>query len=158
MLAALTLANRLEEKTEALAEASGRLDALPITLRLAKRLGFLSNPGYESLTETARAARAGAGPPPRKGAVRYTIRSPHIERYLAAKLAHPTALVLIEAGAFCQAFFEDAQLLGRDLGIAVRDLAADSEPEKIFACALPKAKLESYVEALGRAGRGVHVE
>lgn len=53
MLAALTRANRLTDKREALAEASGTLDALRITVRLAKRLGYLSNPGYESLTETA---------------------------------------------------------------------------------------------------------
>lgn len=53
MLAALTLANRLADKREALAEASGRLDALRIALRLAKRLGFLPNRGYERLTGTA---------------------------------------------------------------------------------------------------------
>ncbi|MGH2986215.1 MAG: hypothetical protein ACRDLO_05970 [Solirubrobacterales bacterium] len=101
---------------------------------------------------------AGAGRPPRKGAVRYTMRSPLVERYLNAKLAHPTALVLVQAGAFCQAFFEDAQLVGRELGLAVRDLAADSEPEKIFACGIPKASLETYVALLGQAGREVHVE
>lgn len=193
MLSALTVANRLGDKREALVEASGRLDAVRIGLRLAKRLSFLSNPGYESLTdatdevgrmfggwlkyERRRWAADGAGAEPeaaeppgaepapapaasasRKGAVRYTMRSPLVEPYLAAKLAHPTALVLVEAGAFCQAFFEDAQLLGRELGIAVRDLAADSEPERIFACAVPTARLESYVARLGRAGREVHVE
>ncbi len=52
-----------------------------------------------------------------------------VERYLAAKLAHPGALVLVSAGAFCQALFEDAELLGRELGLRVRDLAADAEPE-----------------------------
>ena len=125
MLAALTLANRLTDKRDCLAEASGRLDTLRITVRLAKRLGYLSNPGYESLTETAdevgrmlggwlkyergrgqpagqravaepeaaaeprgpRPAPAGAGRPARKGAVRYTMRSPLVERYLNAKLA-----------------------------------------------------------------------
>lgn len=53
MLAALTVANRLADKREALAEASGRLDAVRIALRPATRLGFLSNPGYESLNGTA---------------------------------------------------------------------------------------------------------
>jgi hypothetical protein len=57
MLAALTVTNRLAGKREALAEASGRLDALRINLRLAKRLGFLSNPGYESLTGTTASLR-----------------------------------------------------------------------------------------------------
>lgn len=65
MLAALTLANRLTDKRQALAEASGRLDALRITVRLAKRLGFLSNPGYASGSRT-RAQPTTSGPTRRK--------------------------------------------------------------------------------------------
>ncbi len=65
MLTALTLANRLADKREALAQASGHLDALRITLRLAKRLGFLSNRGYESLTAWAGEAGAGRARRPR---------------------------------------------------------------------------------------------
>src|SRR5439155_12315071 len=53
MLVLLTVANRRTEKGETLAEASGRLDALRITLRLSQRLGFLSNGGYERLSGTA---------------------------------------------------------------------------------------------------------
>jgi hypothetical protein len=53
MLVLRTVANRRTEKGETLAEASGRLDALRITLRLSKRLGFLSNGGYEWLSGTA---------------------------------------------------------------------------------------------------------
>jgi len=52
MLAALTVANRLADKREALAEASGHLDALRIVLRLAKRPGFLPNPGDEALSHS----------------------------------------------------------------------------------------------------------
>jgi len=52
MLAALTLANRLGNKTEALSEASGHLDALRIALRLAKRLTFLPKRAYAALSET----------------------------------------------------------------------------------------------------------
>ncbi|MBM3668207.1 MAG: hypothetical protein FJW90_12210 [Actinobacteria bacterium] len=189
MLTALSLANRLADKREALAEASGRLDALRISLRLAKRLGFLSGRGYEHLTAVAdeigrmlggwlkherdRGADAGEGfeaasaaagadapstTPGKAGAVRYTMQSPLVERYLNAKLAHPDAVVLVGAGAFCQAFFEDARLVGRELGLTVRDLAADSEPEKIFACGIPKARLEAHVARLGQPGREVHVE
>jgi hypothetical protein len=44
MLTALTLANRLGDRTAALAEASGRLDAMRIGLWLTNRLGFLPNP------------------------------------------------------------------------------------------------------------------
>ena len=50
MLVLMTVANRRAKKGETLAEASGRLDALRITLRLSKRLGFLSNSGYEELS------------------------------------------------------------------------------------------------------------
>jgi uncharacterized membrane protein len=41
MMVLLTVANRRTQKGETLAEASGRLDALRITLRLSQRLGFL---------------------------------------------------------------------------------------------------------------------
>ncbi|MCK6557009.1 four helix bundle protein [Candidatus Binatia bacterium] len=46
MLVSVTVANRRANKMETLQEASGRLDALRITLRLSKRLGFVSNGGY----------------------------------------------------------------------------------------------------------------
>lgn len=53
MLVSLTVANRRVDKAETLREASGRLDALRITLRLGKRLGFVSNGGYEDLSKGA---------------------------------------------------------------------------------------------------------
>jgi len=67
MLAALTLANRLTDKREALAEASGRLDALRITLRLAKRLGYLSN-RRRSRADARRVAEVRARSRPQRGA------------------------------------------------------------------------------------------
>ncbi|MBI3770550.1 MAG: hypothetical protein HY271_18940 [Deltaproteobacteria bacterium] len=60
--------------------------------------------------------------------------------------------------AFCQTFFEDARECGRVLRIAVRDLAAESESERMFTCGIPKAGLEKYVGLLRQAGREVHVE
>jgi hypothetical protein len=50
MLVLFTVANRRRDKVVALEEASGRLDALRITVRLSQRLGFLSNGGYEDLS------------------------------------------------------------------------------------------------------------
>jgi hypothetical protein len=182
MLVSLTVANRRTDKTETLREASGRLDALRITLRLGKRLGFVSNGGYADLSKGAdevgrmlggwlkyeqeapgTAARPPAPeerPPPkqRPGGVRYTMRSPTIERYLRLKLDHPRAVVFVTTGAFCQTFFEDAIDCGRLLRIAVRDLAAESEPARISACGIPKASLERYLDLLRQAGREVHVE
>lgn len=113
----------------------------------------------EDGTPAADPSRAESKPAaPRRGGVRFTLRSPLIERYLAAKLAHPGAVVLISSGAFCQAFFEDAKLMGSRFGLKVRNLAADSEPEKILSCGIPKARLEHWTERLGRAGLEVHVE
>ena len=43
MLVSLTVANRRTDEAETLRDASGRLDALRITLRLGKHLGFVSN-------------------------------------------------------------------------------------------------------------------
>lgn len=186
MLAALTLANRLVNKTEALSEASGHLDALRIALRLAKRLTFLPKRAYAALSETidevgrmlggwlkheqanppgeessepaAAESSKGKKPESRKGGVRFTMTSPLIERYLAAKLAHPGALVLVTSGAFCQTFFEDAKFMHTEFKLKVRDLAADSEPEKIPACGVPKTRLDYWTARIERAGYEVHVE
>ncbi len=188
MLTLLTIANRRAAREETLAEASGRLDALRITLRLSKHLGFLSNGGYESLSlgvdevgrmlggwvkYESRKPAVRAEPPdaspalpqalraarqPRAGGVRYTMTSPTVERYLRLKLEHPRAIVFVTVGAFCQTFFEDALFLGRTVHFAVRDLAAASERENIPTCGLPKAKLQKYVLLLQQAGKEVHVE
>lgn len=173
LLALLTVANRLRERAEPLAEASGRLDAIRVTLRLSHHLGFLSSGGYERLTHTAdevgrmlggwlKHVRAGdvpasaTVPPKRPGGSRYTMTSPTIEKYLRAKLDHPHALVLVGVGAFYQTFFEDAAWCARELGFALRNLAADSEPEKIPACGFPRGRLDHYQTVLASRGRAVH--
>lgn len=179
MLVLLTVANRLAEKGARLTEASGRLDALRITLRLATRLGFLSNGGYERLSgladEVGRmlggwlkyengvgAVESTAAERPRRSSrprgVRYTMTSPLIEQYLRLKLEHPEAIVFIRAGAFYQTFFEDAVVCGRAFTLAVRNLAAETEPEKILACGFPVTHLEQHVAALRQTGRQVYVE
>jgi hypothetical protein len=186
LLTSLTVAHRHMDKEQALHEASGRLDALRIALRLSKRLGFVSNGGYENLSKEAdevgrmlggwlryeKAASGGTAKPmeppalvdraaaakKRSGGVRYTMTSPTVEKYLRLKLEHPQAVVFVTAGAFCQSFFEDSVECGRLLRIAVRDLAANSQAEKILTCGIPKAKLEKYLALLRQAGREVHVE
>jgi hypothetical protein len=176
LLTLLTVANRRREKSESLAEASGHLDAVRIALRLGQRLGYLSNGGYERLTHTAdevgrmlggwirhetpAAAEPPAAPParPRTGGSRYTMTSPTVARYLRARLAHPEAIVFVTVGAFCQTFFEDAVFCARTFGFQLRNLAADSEPEKILACGFPRSRLEHYRAALLSQGRAVHAE
>jgi hypothetical protein len=178
MLSALTTANRRTDKVDRLTEASGRLDAVRIALRLSKRLGYLSNRAYAVLTpvtdevgrmiggwlkhEIAPPAAEPLGEPPRAarraGGTRYTMASPTVEKYLRAKLGHPGAVVLVAVGAFYQTFFEDAVYCGRVLRFAVRNLAATSEPEKILTCGFPRTKLEHYRVALTQSGRAVHVE
>lgn len=191
LLVLLTLANRRAARSESLEEASGRLDSLRITLRLAHRLGFLSNGGYADLSETAdevgrmlggwlkhakaaeppsapggrrsgevAASASGEAPPAPKRAAsgaRYRMQSPTIERYLRSKLDHPEAIVFLAVGAFLQTFFEDAAFCGRELRLALRDPAADSEPEKIPACGFPRTKLEKYAALLRERGRELHV-
>jgi len=180
MLALLTVANRLRERAGSLAEASGRLDAVRIALRLSHQLGFLSHGGYELLSlradEVGRmlggwmkhvATKGGAeavpalgspSPPasPASKGPRYTMTSPTIEKYLRAKLDHPSTLVVVAVGAFYQTFFEDAAWCARELKFALRDLAADSEPERIPACGFPRGRLEHYREVLASRGRTVH--
>jgi len=84
--------------------------------------------------------------------------SPTIEKYLRLKVARPQAVVFVTVGAFCQTFFEDAAFCGQQLRLAVRNLAAASETEKILTCGVPKARLEKYTELLRQAGREVHAE
>ena len=181
LLALLTVANRLRERTAPLTEASDRLDAVRIALRLSHQLGFLSHGGYEQLTFRAdevgrmlggwinHVAAATAAQPPvaapalptstpakRSGGSRYTMTSPTIEKYLRTKLEHPATLVLVAVGAFYQTFFEDAAWCARELGFALRNLAADSEPEKIPACGFPRGRLDHYREVLASRGRTVH--
>jgi len=184
MLVGLTVANRRPDKHQSLAEASGRLDALRITLRLSRQLGYLSNGGYERLAVAAdevgrmlggwlkHASAAPASPTPvpspagerepartkRRGGVRPTMTSPTVERYLRLRLAHPDAIVFIVSGVFCQTFFEDAAFCGRALGLAVQNMSADSEPERILACGFPRRALEKYAALLRERGRTIHVE
>lgn len=179
LLALLTVANRLRERSGSLVEASGRLDAVRIALRLSHQLGFLSHGGYEQLSlradEVGRmlggwikhvSAAASEAPLPqssppappvaKRGGSRYTMTSPTIEKYLRAKLDHPSTLVVVAVGAFYQTFFEDAAWCARELKFALRDLAADSEPEKIPACGFPRGRLDHYREVLVSRGRTVH--
>jgi hypothetical protein len=79
-----------------------------------------------------------------------------VARCLGAKLSHPAALVLVTSDGVCRAF-EDAQLMGHELGLEVDGLAQDSAREAILACGVPNARLESSVELLGQAGWNVHV-
>jgi hypothetical protein len=138
MLTLLTIANRRAARVETLAEASGRLDALRITLRLSKHLGFLSNGGYDSLSqgvdevgrmlggwvkyESRKPAAPEAAPnllpvpkalrPARQRrsvGVLYTMTSPTVERYLRLKLEHPQAIVFVTVGAFCQCLRQPRQ-------------------------------------------------
>ena len=193
MLALLTVANRLRERGGSLAEASGRLDAVRIALRLSHQLGFLSHGGYELLSlradevgrmlggwmkhvSAAKAPGTAGGvpasvpaePPLRSDSLpgapagqrvskgpRYTMTSPTIEKYLRTKLDHPSTLVVVAVGAFYQTFFEDAVWCARELKFALRNLAADSEPEKIPACGFPRGRLEHYREVLASRGRTV---
>jgi len=182
LLTVLTVATRRTARGESLEEASGRLDALRIALRLSRRLGFLSNGGYEEVSKVAdevgrmlggwlkheggSVAIAAARAPgekagrakPRVGGVRYTMVSATIERYLRVRLQHPDKIVFLTVGAFCQTFFEDAVACGKLLHLAVRNVAAESEPETILTCGIPKGKLEKYLALLQQAGRKVHVE
>ena len=179
ILVCLNLAGRQTEKRATLAEASGRLDALRVTIRLSKRMGFLSHGGYERLSERidevgrmlggwmkqqhAAHAEVSPKPPPspassKSGGIRYTMTSPTIEKYLRLKLEHPDAVVFVTVGAFCQTFFEDAAFCGRDLGLAVRDRAAAAEPEAIPMCGVPRHAMTKYTSRLREHGRVVHVE
>ena len=123
----LVTANHRVNKVPELQESSARLDALRITLRLAKQLAFLSNTGYEvlsqDLAEVGRmlggwlkesAGRGAenvttnfsekmleqqeAGGKRKKQAVRYSMTSPKVEAYLKAKLERPDKIVLVKIG------------------------------------------------------------
>ncbi len=81
-----------------------------------------------------------------------------MERYLRAKLEHPQEIVFVKRRVFFQTFPEDAVECGRRLGLAVRNLAAADEPERIPVCGVPVAALEKYRVRLASDGRTVRVE
>jgi len=116
---------------------------------------------HEIAPEGAPSVAAAVTPPPparRAGGVRFTMTSPTIETYLRTKLAHPETVVFLTVGSFCQTFFEDAAFCGAALGLRVRNLAADSEPERIPSCGFPRRVVEKYVALLQQRGRAAHVE
>ncbi len=182
LLVTLVTANRRRDKVPELEACSGTVDALRITLRLSMRLGLLSHKGYEALSqhldeigrmlggwlkqsaaasaETTEARPVIAAAPAKRprGGVLYRMTSPQVERYLRAKLDHPHDIVFVTSGAFLQTFFDDALECGKRLGLAVRDLAAADEPERIPACAVPVAALGKYRTLLGSGGRTMRVE
>lgn len=181
----LLTANHRTDKVPELEESSARLDALRITLRLAHRLAFLSNKGYEvlsqDLTEIGRMLggwlkeSAGrlteAGPvdfpervlQPKGGsakrkeqAVRYTMTSPKVEAYLKAKLEHPEKIVFVKTGVFYKTFFEDATFCHEKLRLAVQNLAAATEEVAIPSCGFPVTVLEKYVARLAEEGKDIY--
>jgi hypothetical protein len=182
LLVRLVTANRRRDKVPELEAASGTVDALRVTLRLAHRLAFLSHSGYEGLscelseigrmlggwlkqsgaahadTKEKLPIRADAPTTRSRTAVRYRMTSPQVERYLKAKLESPQEIVFVKSGVFLQTFFEDAVECGRRLGLAVRNLAAADEPERIPVCGLPVAAMEKYRARLASDGRPVRVE
>ena len=182
LLVTLVTANGRRDKVPELEEASGVLDALRITLRLSARLNLVSRHGYEVLSRdldeigrmlggwlkqsAAASAETPEGPPrtpddrakrPR-GGVRYRMTSPQVERYLRAKLDHPHDIVFVKSGAFLQTFFDDAVECGKRLSLAVRNLGAADETERIPVCAGPVVALEKYRTLLGSGGRTMRVE
>jgi hypothetical protein len=118
----LVTANHRANKVPELQESSARLDALRITLRLAKQLAFLSNTGYEVFSQElaeigrmlsgwlkesrGRVAEAASADFPEQAlqkqegkdrkqqrqAVRYTMTSPKVEAYLKAKLEQSSSV------------------------------------------------------------------
>ena len=182
LLITLVTANRQRDKVPGLDEASGTVDALRITLRLSTRLSLVSHKGYEGLsrgldeigrmlggwlkqsaavsadTPEARPAVPDAPAKRPRAPVRYRMTSPQVERYLRAKLGHPQDIVFVKSGVFLQTFFDDAVECGKRLGLAVRNLAGDDEPEQIPACGVPVAALEKYRTLLGSAGCTMRVE
>lgn len=84
--------------------------------------------------------------------------SPQVERYLRAKLEQPQDIVFVKSGVFLQTFCDDAVECGKRLALAVRDLAAADEPERIPVCGVPVAAMGKYRSRLALDGRKVRVE
>lgn len=66
--------------------------------------------------------------------------------------------MFVKSGVFLQTFFDDAVECGNRLKLAVRNLAADDEPERIPVCGVPVAALEKYRTRLASDGRTLRIE
>ena len=101
-----------------------------------------------------------AGPrPATKSAVRRRRGdpSPVMRQYLDLKRDAGDALLFFRMGDFYEVFFEDAEIAGRVLNIAVTSRQADGQGKAIPMAGVPHHAAEAYIARLVRAGHRVAV-
>ena len=82
--------------------------------------------------------------------------SPGMRQYLAAKAAHPDALLFFRMGDFYELFFEDAEVASRALGIVLTKRGKHDGAD-IRMCGVPVERADDYLQRLIGLGHRVAV-
>jgi DNA mismatch repair protein MutS len=82
--------------------------------------------------------------------------TPMMQQYKRAKSAHPDAIVLFRMGDFYEAFYEDAHLASRVLGLTLTSRDRSS-PDPVPMAGVPHHSVDGYVARLLAAGHRVAI-
>jgi DNA mismatch repair protein MutS len=82
--------------------------------------------------------------------------TPMMEQYLAAKAAHPGAVLLFRMGDFYEVFFDDAKLLHRLLGLTLTS-RNKGEPDEVPMAGVPYRNVDDYLVELVEKGYRVAI-
>lgn len=82
--------------------------------------------------------------------------TPMIEQYLAIKKNYPTTILLYRLGDFYEVFFEDAEIVSKELNLVLTGRALDEE-SKVAMAGIPYHALDNYLTKLINKGYKVGI-
>lgn len=78
--------------------------------------------------------------------------TPVMQQYVSMKEENPDALLMFRLGDFYEAFFDDAKIISKNLGLVLTQRGTDAEGEDIPMCGIPWHAADNYFGRLVRAG------
>ena len=78
--------------------------------------------------------------------------TPVMQQYVNMKEENPDALLMFRLGDFYEAFFDDAKIISKNLGLVLTQRGTDGEGENIPMCGIPWHAADNYFGRLVRAG------
>ena len=78
--------------------------------------------------------------------------TPVMQQYVSMKEENPDALLMFRLGDFYEAFFDDAKIISKNLGLVLTQRGTDADGEDIPMCGIPWHAADNYFGRLVRAG------
>ena len=78
--------------------------------------------------------------------------TPVMQQYVDMKEENPDALLMFRLGDFYEAFFEDAKVISKNLGLVLTQRGTDADGQDIPMCGIPWHAADNYFGRLVRAG------